>query len=178
SWRSVINAYRMPLNEDCWLDINGVPAGYGGAKYQNEMSRYITLLHQAGIYVILDLQWNAPGRNLAHNIADMADADHALTFWTSVANYFKNDPAVIFDLFNEPHNISDACWRDGCSATDDPNNPSYVPYNVVGMQTLINTVRATGATQPIMVSANGWGNSLAGYMSFKPSDPLNSLVAS
>src|SRR5436309_5391823 len=23
SWGSVINAYRMPLNEDCWLDING-----------------------------------------------------------------------------------------------------------------------------------------------------------
>ena len=24
------------------------------------------------------------------------------TFWTSVATYFKNDPMVIFDLFNEP----------------------------------------------------------------------------
>src|SRR5437764_962495 len=29
AWRA--NAVRVPLNEDCWLAINGVPAAYSGA---------------------------------------------------------------------------------------------------------------------------------------------------
>ena len=31
------------------------------------------------------------------------DEDHAPRLWTSVATTFKSDPAVIFDLFNEPY---------------------------------------------------------------------------
>jgi len=166
-----VNAVRLPMNEDCWLGINGVSPTYAGANYQNAIANFVTLLHQAGIYVLLELQWNAPGTTLATNIGYMADRDHALDFWTSVANFFKNDPAVLFDLFNEPHDISDACWRDGCTT---PGG-----WQAVGMQTMINTIRATGATQPIVVSANGWGNGgIPTYMSYKPSDPLNSLVAS
>ena len=29
-----INAVRVPLNEDCWLGINGVKPQYGGAPYR------------------------------------------------------------------------------------------------------------------------------------------------
>ena len=32
SWQ--MNAVRIPLNEDCWLGINGAPAAYSGANYQ------------------------------------------------------------------------------------------------------------------------------------------------
>jgi len=32
SWHT--NAVRIPLNEDCWLAINGVSASYGGANYR------------------------------------------------------------------------------------------------------------------------------------------------
>src|SRR5213082_1383563 len=31
SWRT--NAVRVPLNEDCWLAINGAPAAYSGTAY-------------------------------------------------------------------------------------------------------------------------------------------------
>ena len=48
----------------------------------------------------------------------MPDADHAPDFWTSVANTFKNNSAVIFDLYNEPYldNNQDTtagweCWK-------------------------------------------------------------------
>ena len=30
-----INAVRVPLNEDCWLGINGVKPQYGGAAYRS-----------------------------------------------------------------------------------------------------------------------------------------------
>src|SRR5690348_6925230 len=32
SWHT--NVVRLPLNEDCWLDINSVPNQYSGANYQ------------------------------------------------------------------------------------------------------------------------------------------------
>jgi len=32
SWR--VNIVRVPLNEDCWLGINGVDPQYGGAAYR------------------------------------------------------------------------------------------------------------------------------------------------
>ena len=53
SWH--INAVRVPLNEDCWLDINGVNPSYGGPAYQSAIQSYVNLLHQYGLYAILDL---------------------------------------------------------------------------------------------------------------------------
>lgn len=33
----------------------------------------------------------------------MPNTDHSIAFWEQVANYFKNDKDVIFDIFNEPY---------------------------------------------------------------------------
>src|SRR5262245_49905326 len=52
-----INAVRVPLNEDCWLGINGVPVASSGAPYQAAIRAYVSLLEQNGMYVILDLHW-------------------------------------------------------------------------------------------------------------------------
>ena len=168
SWN--INTVRIPLNEDCWLGINGVDPAVSGEKYQNAIVNYVNLLHQYNLYAILDLHWNAPGGRLAASPQVMADLDHSPAFWSSVATRFKNDPAVLFDLYNEPNSISDACWRDGCTTPEG--------WQAAGMQLLVNTVRATGATQPILVSGNRHGNDLSGWLNFKPRDPLQSLVAS
>ena len=32
----------------------------------------------------------------------LPDADHAITFWTDVATNFKDNPLVLYELFNEP----------------------------------------------------------------------------
>src|SRR5215467_8330798 len=47
-----VNAVRVPLNEDCWLGINGVKAAYGGANYRNAVRGFVSLLNGRGIYVI------------------------------------------------------------------------------------------------------------------------------
>jgi hypothetical protein len=80
----------------------------------------------------------------------MPDAN-AKTFWTTVAQRYKNNPLVGFDLYNEPHDISDAVWRSGGTVTS-----SGVTYSAPGMQTLYNTVRATGATNLIFASGTNW----------------------
>jgi endoglucanase len=174
SWH--VNAVRVPMNEDCWLGINGAPAAYSGTNYRNAIAAYVNLLHQAGMYAIVDLHWNAQGTLPANGTSgqgrDMADRDHALAFWTSVANFFKNDPAVVFDLFNEPHDISWDCWLNGCTVTDGTGS-----WQAVGMQELLNAVRATGATNVVTTSADGWGGDIAQWLNYRPSDPLRQLAA-
>src|SRR6202521_5093595 len=51
SWH--VNAVRVPLNEDCWLAINGVAAAYSGTTYRTAIVNYVNLLHAAGLYAIL-----------------------------------------------------------------------------------------------------------------------------
>ncbi len=112
SWR--INAVRVPLNESCWLGINGVKTSLGGASYRRTIHAWVERLHAAGFYVVLDLHVAAPGTQKSLGIIPMADSDHAPAFWQSVASEFHADPAVIFDLYNEPHDIGWDCWLSGC----------------------------------------------------------------
>ena len=34
-------------------------------------------------------------------------------FWEAVAKAFANHPTVLFDLYNEPHDVSWQVWRNG-----------------------------------------------------------------
>jgi hypothetical protein len=217
SWGA--NVVRIPLNEDCWLNTN-LPQGdtFGGTGYQQAIESFVSDLNAHGIYAILDLHWTAPGTQTALEQQPMPDMEHSPAFWTSVATAFKSNPAVIFDLFNEPYdptdmrsgddqNASDAvtwdCWETGTKpdavgggaaslpcvtqAYDDSNTPT-TRYTVAGMQTLLNAVRNTGATQPIIVGGLDFADDLGdtndvngggqGWMQHAPDDPLNQEAAS
>jgi hypothetical protein len=54
SWKA--NIVRLPLNEDCWLGINGINPQYSGQNYQNAVHNYVKILNSAGLAVILDLR--------------------------------------------------------------------------------------------------------------------------
>jgi hypothetical protein len=166
SWH--INAVRLGLNEDCWLGINGFPASMTASAYQTAIVDYVNRLHLQGLYAILELHWNAPGTQQSTGQQVMVDADHGPAFWTSVANTFKGDSRVLFDLYNEPQGISWACLRDGCMAG----------FQTVGMQSLVNTVRGTGATNPILVGGIGYAGDVSQWLTYKPTDPNNAIVAS
>lgn len=171
-----INIVRLPLNEDCWLNINGVRTG--GAAYQSAISSYVTLLTNAGMAVILDLHWAAPGTTLANQQLAMPDVDHSPTFWGQVAAAYKGNGSVIFDLYNEPFPNSNqdttaawTCLRDGGTCPG-------ITYKAAGMQSLVTAIRATGATNVIMVPGVQYTNTLSHWTQYKPVDPLNNLAAS
>jgi endoglucanase len=167
AWR--INAVRVPLNEHCWLGINGAPAGYGKTDYRAAIKRYVSRLHRAYLYVVLDLHWSAPGRAKAQGQQAMADLDHAPAFWRSVARTFKRDHAIAFDLYNEPHDITWKCWRDGCMLDEG--------WRTAGMQTLVDAVRSTGAVAPVIATGIDWGSDLSSWSEYKPDDPTDQLAA-
>jgi len=176
SWGT--NIIRVPLNEDCWLGINGFPANNRtAAQYQSDIVNWVNLLNANGQIVILDLHWNNGGTNQSTGQQMMPDLDHAPAFWTSVANTFKSNSSVIFDLYNEPHDVSWSCWLNGSTAPQS-GACSGVGFAVAGMQTLVNTVRATGATNVLMLGGLAWSNDLSQWLANKPSDPLNNLAAS
>jgi len=168
SWH--VNAVRVPLNEDCWLGINGVNPSYGGSNYRSAIQDYVSQINAAGMVAILDLHWSAPGNSLALGQQVMADADHSPAFWSSVATLFKPDPGVVFDLYNEPHDISWSCWLNGCVTAGG--------WQAAGMQSLLDAVRSTGATQPVMVAGLNWAGDVSGWLANEPVDPDHQLVAS
>jgi endoglucanase len=175
-WR--INAVRVPLNESCWLGINGTPAAHSGANYQAAIVDYVKLLNQSGLVVILDLHWAALGDTPATSLQPMPNRDHSATFWTQVAATFKDNGSVVFDLFNEPHpdnnrDTDDAwrCWRDGGTCPG-------VPYQAVGMQELVDAVRDAGAQNVILLGGVAHSAHLSRWLTHRPNDPAGNLAAS
>jgi endoglucanase len=190
SWTHV-NAVRVPLNEACWNGESYVPAADAGASYINVIKNYVGLLNANGIVAILDLHWtdgaytgtsSACANATATCQKPMPDAAQAIPFWTSVANTFKGNNAVIFDLFNEPYpdqalgGSTTAAWQ--CLLNGGSACSPGISYPVAGMQTLVNTVRATGATNVIMTGGLTWTNDLTQWPAFEPADPDHNIVAS
>ena len=46
------------------------------------------------------------------------------------------------------------------------------------MQSLVNAVRSTGATQPLLIGGLGWAGDLSQWLTYAPTDPNHALVAS
>ncbi len=138
-----VNTIRVPLNEQCWLGVNPV-AQYAGPhyrikplsgraarvagqrlrlRYQAAIVALVRRAHAHGLAVILDLHWSAAGRAVAWNQWPLPDRQYSLPFWRSVAQHFKRDHSVAFEIFNEPFRqdlrsgrltLSWHCLRDGC----------------------------------------------------------------
>ena len=167
SWH--INAVRVPLNEACWLGLPGVKPSLSGTAYQQAVQAYVSVLHRHRLAVVLDLHVATPFATTTVDNLPIADAAHSPAFWKSVAAAFKADRSVVFDLFNEPHNIEWPCWRDGCLTGG---------YQGAGMQSLVDAVRSTGATQPLMLGGLGYAGDLSSWLQYAPKDPDHQLVAS
>lgn len=189
SWN--INAVRVPVNEDCWLgNKGGLNLAFTGVKYVDAITQWINQITDKGMVAILDLHWAAPNGIAATGQQPMANADNSPLFWELAANAFMDNRNVIFDLFNEPYLDRDTTlvapanawnfWRDGCQlhVHDDAQTPTAAVYQAAGMQQLVDAVRNTGATNPIMLGGLTYCQDLSDMVAHLPNDPANQLIAS
>jgi hypothetical protein len=200
------NAIRVPLNEACWLGLDGLTGPYVGAAYQQATVNFVNAATAAGLAVILELHWSSPGNGsqfVPHGQAPMPDRAHTPDLWRSLAQTFGGNTAVAFDLFNEPYPYNNqdadnawACWRDGSDPADPTNSTHCVGtewwdkngnafnggrgyvYAVAGMQELVDAIRSTGATNLILAGGIQYANSLRRWLDYRPTDPAGNLAAS
>ena len=182
SWN--INAVRVPLNESCWLDVNGAPPEYSGCNYKTAIRDYVNLLHRYDITPILDLHWTGPNGAPARRLQPLPNRDHSRAFWFDVAKTFADDEAVVFEPFNEPFpdqnrdtDLAWRCWRDGCTqnqAVGQSEEPRT--YEAVGMQELVDVIRGTGSKHLILLGGVQYSNGLSQILARLPHDPLGNLA--
>jgi hypothetical protein len=138
-WKA--NVVRLSINQKFWLKSS---PRYNAA-YVPEVARVVAAIEQAGMDVILD--------NHGSSSPYMADAD-TVVFWQEVASAYKADPHVLFELYNEPNQISWDLWLHGGAA---PTGPA-----IHGMQELHDTVRAAGASNLVVIGGLNWAYDLSG----------------
>jgi len=100
---------------------------------------------------LLDLHFSVTGQCAAGAQQAMADASYSPKFWSTLAGRYKNNPLVAFDLYNEPHDISDSVWLNGGTT-----RYAGTSFKAAGMQQLYDAVRAKGAGNLVFVSGNNW----------------------
>jgi len=159
-WKA--NIIRVPLKDTYWFG-KAAEQKDGGAAYRELVDSFVNIVANRGAYVLIDLhQYRAPRR--AH-----------VDFWKEVAAKYKNHPAVLFDLLNEPHGISWEVWRNG-GFVEDKNAPAdedafLTPeekalnakgFHSVGMQALLDAVRGTGAKNIVLAGGLDWAYDLSG----------------
>jgi aryl-phospho-beta-D-glucosidase BglC (GH1 family) len=171
------NHIRLPLSQDRW---------FGKAPEQTDQGKaYRTLVQQVvdacagrGCYVILDLHWSDAGE-WGQQIGQHVMPDrNSLQFWKSLASAYKNHPAVIFDLYNEPHDVSWDVWLNGGKVAEKASRRTPArEFEAVGMQALLDAVRETGAKNVVLAGGLDWAYDMSGLLKGKLlSDPRGNGV--
>ncbi len=167
------NMIRIPLNQDRWFGLGG--CGATASSYQGVVDNIVNYCNSVGVWVMLDLHWSDTGTWGGGSVCtsgqhDMPDNNSSL-FWTDVATRYANNPAVWFDLYNEPKGITSwSLWKNGGTGMTDGS------YSSPGMQALVNTVRATGAKNIIVAGGLDWSFNLTGVPANALSDATGNGV--
>ena len=130
------NVVRLPVSPGNWRSDDDY--------LWRSLEPAVRMASQAGLWVIID--WHVIGNvatgvgtNAAGSGADIAETTE---FWRTVAAYFVGAPNVLFELVNECEGVPGVQWR--------------------GMaQSLVDTVRATGADNTVIVGGVQWSKDLS-----------------
>jgi hypothetical protein len=166
-WKA--NVVRIPLDQDFWLAASPIhDPGYAGV-----IDAQIAAAHAAGLDVILDLHWSDKGAIASASASTlgtlpgqqrMADVS-SVALWKEVAARYAGDGRVVFELYNEPHDVSWDVWLHG--GDTGANGAGGATFTAVGMQDLYDAVRGTGAKNLVLVGGLDWAYDLSGVPSHR-----------
>jgi hypothetical protein len=160
-WRA--NVIRLPLAQDRWFGKTRSQED-GGKAYRELVDQLVDYCSSHGAYIVVDLHWSDAGvwgRNIQQK--KMPDTN-SLAFWQDAAKRYANRSAVLFDLYNEPHDVSWQVWRDGGMVTETNRRGETLVYQSPGMQSLLDTVRQTGAKNVVVAGGLDWAYDLTGLL--------------
>ena len=161
-WKA--NVVRLAVRDDFW---NGQGKGQtdGGKAYRALVDAAVTMTANRGAYLVID------------NHRFRAVKPEQLPFWREVAEKYKNHPAVLFDIINEPCGISWEVWRNGGFVEEKPkkavDEAAFLSeeekkknqgFESPGMQKLVEVIRATGARNVIIAGGLDWAYDLSGIL--------------
>ncbi|HEV8245858.1 MAG TPA: cellulase family glycosylhydrolase, partial [Polyangiaceae bacterium] len=142
SWGA--NVVRMGLNQAFWLRSPG---------YKDTVDQNVRWAQASGLDVILDLHWSDRGEDGVAAQQRVADKN-SLIFWQELADIYKDNQRILFELYNEPHHVTWDVWRDGGDSGDG--------FEAVGMQDMYDVVRATGAQNLVLIGGIDYAYDLSG----------------
>jgi aryl-phospho-beta-D-glucosidase BglC (GH1 family) len=136
-----MNALRLPTSN--WIYSNK----HDQILYLNLLDQVVQQANQAGLYVILDLHDDVQSGSPYGSGASVPKPE-TIDYWKAIATHYINNTQVMFDVFNEPQYPDASTWLNG-GGTITGSTGKTAP--IVGMQAIVNAIRATGAQQIIIV---------------------------
>jgi endoglucanase len=142
--------------------------------YLAEIESGVALAESYGLNVDISLQAETPAGN---EIRCALDDSGAATDWSELASAFAGDPNVMFELYNEPALAATSTnwqlWLQGGITTT-----GVSACTAVGVQSLVNEIRAVGADNVIILPGLSGEQSLAGIPKVTdPADPSDPQLA-
>ena len=145
------NVIRLPILDSFWFGRgHGTTTANDAAAYRAIADKVIRIAAAHGAYVVFDLhRYLTPDQS-------------CIDFWKDAGARYANNPAVLFDILNEPHDTTWDVWRNGGVVHEKGKNPHDITG--VGMQALVDAVRGTGAKNIIVAGGLGFAFDLSGIV--------------
>jgi endoglucanase len=145
------NVIRLPVLDSFWFGKGrGTMTSNDADAYRAIADKVIKIAAGRGAYVVFDLH-----RYLTPD-------ESCVVFWKDAAARYANNPAVLFDILNEPHDTTWEVWRNGGLVQGKGNAPKDIQS--VGMQALVEAVRGAGANNVIVAGGLGYAFDLTGVV--------------
>lgn len=159
------NIIRLPFNQDFVLRGRD---GRSGEEYQSALDQVIYWASMFGAYTLLDLQWLDADRIYGGNrnfVAPLPNTQ-SIELWTLLSRRYKNEPAVLFDIFTEPHDrLNDDPFPlnrdDGTTYPADQRSVTMAEWQPWA-QTLTSAIRAENSDSLVFIPGINWGYDLRG----------------
>jgi hypothetical protein len=165
SWHA--GAVRVLVGEAQWTGSCQALADQPST-YRKRIDAEVRWITARSMVALVDLHTSTAGcANVGRHA--MPDAPVAQQFWSSVARHFAANPRVAFELYNEPHWVSEQIWRNGTTKATfqdcDPTLPltarvacraTQPRYRAAGMQELYDLVTKAAPGHLVVVDAYDW----------------------
>ncbi len=154
-----LNVIRIPIS---WQRLQPTQDGPLSKTQLAQLDSLVAYAATKGVTVDIDLHNYGAGYGADVGTTRTPDSSFA-NFWSRMAEHYKKAPNVMFGLMNEPNSIAPATWA-------------------VAAQGAVNAIRATGASQEILVSGSDWDTASSWVSSGnaatvgKITDPLNNML--